>query len=142
MRAQVLRCPQDLSLSQIGRAGHDPVSRRHQATRHQLTLDARAEADRQVDALVMSPEARQPTVLRIDASSRLSDAHSRRLGDLVERSLLAARPGSRVLHRDRALHPIAHIRADTITGYYTPPEAMSDALRLATAVSDQVNRTR
>lgn len=78
------------------------------------------------------------TILRIDASSRSDGSHSRRLGDKIERELTARNPDARIVRRELGAAPIEHIRAATITGYYTPPEAMTAELRAATALSDKI----
>ncbi|MDX8349113.1 NAD(P)H-dependent oxidoreductase [Cognatiyoonia sp. IB215446] len=83
-------------------------------------------------------------ILRIDSSSRpaapegsLSEgSFSRAMADHISAQLLASNPDAQVLQRDLMAEPIAHITNDTIKGYYTPPEAMTDTLRNATALSD------
>ena len=76
------------------------------------------------------------TILCIDASARTAGSVSRRLGDRLEARLTAARPGARVVRRDLVAEPLPHVSAETITGYYTPADAMTDPLRRATALSD------
>jgi len=79
------------------------------------------------------------TILRIEASSRDAAAGSvsRSIGDHVEK-LLAVQPGTRILRRDLAASPIAHIAQQTIAGYYTRADQMTDELRKATAQSDEL----
>ncbi|MDX8354021.1 FMN-dependent NADH-azoreductase [Cognatiyoonia sp. IB215182] len=85
-------------------------------------------------------------ILRIDSSSRpaapegsLSEgSFSRSMADRITAQLLARSPDAQVLKRDLIAEPIAHIVDDTIKGYYTPPEAMTDTLRHATALSDEL----
>ncbi|MFQ6548309.1 FMN-dependent NADH-azoreductase [Aestuariibius sp. 2305UL40-4] len=77
-----------------------------------------------------------PHLLRIDASTRTDGSFSRTLGDRAEARWRAANPGGTVTTRtitDGSIPPIAQ---DTITGFYTPPEAITDDLRAATALSD------
>jgi FMN-dependent NADH-azoreductase len=76
------------------------------------------------------------TILRIDASSRDQGSASRTLGDHLEQSLIARIPGAQPIRRDLATEPPPHVESATIIGYYTPPEAMTDVLRQATALSD------
>lgn len=78
------------------------------------------------------------SILRIDASSRTSGSFSRDIGGDVERSLLAKHPGATIIRRDLARQHIEHIRPETIVGYYTPSEAMTDELRAATLTSDEI----
>jgi FMN-dependent NADH-azoreductase len=77
-------------------------------------------------------------ILRIDASSRTEGSYSREIGDAVVAALLAESPDASVHLRDLAREPLEHIRNETIAGYYTSAEQMSDSLRAATALSDAV----
>jgi FMN-dependent NADH-azoreductase len=77
-----------------------------------------------------------PTLLRIDSSARHAASHSRRLGDAYETRWLRQHLRGEVRRRDLAQNPLPHISDETILGYYTPPDAMTDALRRATALSD------
>ena len=79
-----------------------------------------------------------PTLLRIDASARHEGSTSRLLADDVERAWLQRHPQGTVVRRDLAQSPVPHIESLTIEGYYTAPEAMTPALRQATALSDQL----
>ncbi len=82
-------------------------------------------------------------ILRLDASARpgpnLAGAEqasfSRALGDAVLKGLVAhgARLGA---ERDLGGNPLPAIADATIKGFYAPTEAMTDALRAATALSD------
>ena len=78
------------------------------------------------------------SLLRIDASARVTDSHSRRLGDNFEYAWVAAGPARTVIRRDLVLHPVAQIHDTTITGFYTPPDKLTEALRKATALSDML----
>lgn len=85
-------------------------------------------------------------ILRVDSSSRPTapegsaseGSFSRAMADHITAQLLARSPDAQVLQRDLIAEPIAHIADDTIKGYYTPPEAMRDTLRRATALSDEL----
>lgn len=77
-------------------------------------------------------------ILRVDASARTQDLVSRTLGDHLERRLVARMPDARIVRRDLAANPLPHIESNTIAGYYTPPDQMTDALRRATALSDEL----
>lgn len=78
------------------------------------------------------------TLLRIDASARTDGSHSRTLADAVQAEWLKAHPGGEVIRRDLARQTVDPVTDTTIKGYYTPPEAMTDALRQATAQSDEL----
>ncbi len=77
-------------------------------------------------------------LLRVDSSARLAGSRSRELGDLFEASWLARFPHTRIVRRELATDPLPHIAAETIQGYYTPAEQMTDRLREATALSDKL----
>lgn len=77
-----------------------------------------------------------PVLLRLDASARQEGSVSRQLGDHLENRLRLAKPDLRILRRDLASLP--HITEATIAGYYTPTDQMTDALRTATALSDEL----
>jgi FMN-dependent NADH-azoreductase len=75
-------------------------------------------------------------LLRIDASSRVEGSHSRRLADAVQAEWKKRHPGGQVVRRD--LSRLPHIQAQTIAGYYTPPDQMTPELKQATALSDEL----
>ncbi|MEO1054552.1 MAG: NAD(P)H-dependent oxidoreductase [Bacteroidota bacterium] len=77
-------------------------------------------------------------LLRIDASSRMTESHSRKLADEFEKTWLAANPDGEVIHRDVVKHPLPHIHEATITGFYTPIDQHDDTLKQAVALSDEV----
>jgi FMN-dependent NADH-azoreductase len=79
-----------------------------------------------------------PSLLRIDASSRLSGSHSRALADAFEAAWSARFPGGMVVKRDLATKPIAHIQEATIAGFYTPPASLDEMLKRAVALSDEL----
>lgn len=78
------------------------------------------------------------TILRIDASSRVESSLSRSLGDHFEQAWRERNPDDRVVRRDLAAAPVPHIAGDTIAGFYTPAEQMTESLRRATALSDRL----
>ena len=78
------------------------------------------------------------TLLRIDASARTEESHSRALADEVEAAWFKAHPDGDVLVRDLARQPVVLINNDTINGYYTAPDELTDELRQATALSDEL----
>jgi FMN-dependent NADH-azoreductase len=77
-------------------------------------------------------------ILRIDASSRRDEAHSRELANLFLSRWLAREPDAEIMQRDLAEAPVPHIASETIQGYYTPAEQMTAALKTATALSDRL----
>lgn len=85
-------------------------------------------------------------ILRIDSSSRLSAAgenaadgsYSRWLNDYVVDSLSDRSAFTQTTTRDLVATPISHVSDDTIKGYYTPTDSMTDSDRSATALSDQL----
>lgn len=79
-----------------------------------------------------------PTLLRIDTSARISDSHSRELADAIQAEWQAAHPAGHVNQRDLVSNSIGHIQNETIAGYYTPEEQMTEQLRHATAQSDEL----
>lgn len=77
-------------------------------------------------------------ILRVDSSSRVTGSQSRELGDYFETKWDAVRPDGEIVRRDLAKEPIEQIRQDTITGFYTPADGMTAALKTATALSDKL----
>ena len=77
-------------------------------------------------------------LLRLDSSPRGADSYSRRLGDAVEARAVAAHGLDTVRRRDLDKLNLPHISQTTIEGFYTPPEAMTPALRDATRLSDDL----
>lgn len=76
------------------------------------------------------------TLLRIDASARPDGSYSRQLGDRFVAAWQQKTADGHIVTRDLVASPIPHIANDTIAGYYTPPEQMTDDLRAATSLSD------
>jgi len=76
------------------------------------------------------------TLLRIDSSARLDGSHTRAIGDHAQSLWQAENPAGEIIQRNVADGTIEMIRAETITGYYTSPEAFTPELTEATALSD------
>jgi len=77
-------------------------------------------------------------ILRVDSSSRVTGSQSRALGDYFESRWKGIRPDGQIVRRDLAKEPIEQIRQNTIAGFYSPPEAMTQELKSATALSDRL----
>lgn len=80
----------------------------------------------------------QSNLLRLDASSRHDDSHSRQLGDYFVATWRRIHPLGQVVVRDLIGDPIPHISNDTIVGMFTPPDQLTEPLKTATALSDQL----
>lgn len=78
------------------------------------------------------------TLLRIDASSRVSGSRSRDLGDHLEARWRQRHPDGIVRLRDVTAEPLGHIAPATIAGFYTPTDQMTADLRSATELSDRL----
>lgn len=79
-----------------------------------------------------------PSLLRIDASSRTHGSFSRSLAETFETEWKAKHPGGAVVRRDLVDKPIGHIEQNTITGFYTPADALDVKLKKALALSDEL----
>lgn len=79
-----------------------------------------------------------PSLLRIDASSRLEGSHSRDMGDQFVQQWTSSHPGAEVITRDLIATPIPHVSEATIMGFFSPPEQLDDAGKVATALSDEL----
>jgi len=77
-------------------------------------------------------------ILRIDSSARpaSSGSRGRELADGIAACLQAKHPDAELVTRDLAGAPLPHISDETIAGFYTPPEQLSDGLKNALALSD------
>jgi FMN-dependent NADH-azoreductase len=78
------------------------------------------------------------TLLRIDASARSHGSQSRILGDAFEQAWLDVHNQGQIVRRDLAHESVAQINAETITGFYTPADEITDSLRVATQLSDRL----
>ncbi|MDD7908335.1 NAD(P)H-dependent oxidoreductase [Pseudovibrio exalbescens] len=79
-------------------------------------------------------------ILRIDSSARPGNggSRSRELADQIVKNLKAQEPDAEVVIRDLAIAPLPHISNETIAGFYTPPEQLTDDLRAALSLSDEL----
>lgn len=75
-------------------------------------------------------------LLRIDSSARRLGSHTKALGDHAEALWRAQNPDGKVVSRHVGDGSIPLISPETITGFFTPPEQITDDLRKATALSD------
>jgi FMN-dependent NADH-azoreductase len=73
-------------------------------------------------------------LLRIDVSPRGETSYSRQIGNRIETALAA----TSVIRRDLTATPTAHLDAAAITGFFSPADSLSDDLKAATALSDQI----
>lgn len=78
------------------------------------------------------------TLLRIDTSSRTNGSHSRKLADYIEIQWKSSNPKGNVIVRDLAVYDIPHIQNNTIVGFYTPEEKLTDVLKKALEVSNEL----
>lgn len=77
-------------------------------------------------------------LLRIDSSSRTTGSHSSQLADQAEAMWREANPQGRVVTRHLGSDPIPILSQETITGFFSPQETLTDDLQQATALSDQL----
>lgn len=76
---------------------------------------------------------KKKTLLRIDASLRVDDSHSRRAAGHFESCWLQTHPSASVIRRDLASDPPPHLDGETLAGFFDP-NVTSDGL----AVSDRL----
>src|SRR5215203_3188697 len=79
-----------------------------------------------------------PQLLRIDASARKADSHSRAMADAFVTEWKKRNPRGRIVLRDVAETHIPHITEQTIAGYFTPPQHHDRVLKDAVALSDEL----
>ena len=77
-------------------------------------------------------------LLRIDASPRLQESHSRKMADLFQKAWLDVHPKDELIVRDLALDPVPHIRQATIQAFYAAPDELTPDLQSALDLSDQL----
>ena len=77
-------------------------------------------------------------LLRIDSSSRTDGSHSSQLADQAEALWRKDNPQGRIVHRHLGRDPIPVLSQETITGFFSPQDTLTDNLREATALSDQL----
>ncbi|WP_209000542.1 NAD(P)H-dependent oxidoreductase [Labrenzia sp. DG1229] len=77
-------------------------------------------------------------LLRINSSSRLEGSHSAAVADACEAEFRQKHPGCRVITRNVADGSIPLIAQKTIEGFYAPQDALTDDLKAATVLSDEL----
>lgn len=77
-------------------------------------------------------------LLRINSSSRQDGSHSAAIADAFEAEYLQKHPDCRVVTRNVADGSIPFISQKTIEGFYAPQDTLTEELRSATALSDQL----
>lgn len=78
------------------------------------------------------------TLLRIDVSSRKEGSASRELADFFQEQWQKKYPNGKLVSRDLVDVSIPHISNLTIAGFYSAPEDMTEELKSATALSDEI----
>lgn len=76
------------------------------------------------------------SLLRIDSSSRTTGSHSSKLADQAEVLWRETNPNGQVIKRHLGKDPIPILSPETIEGFFTPQEAVTDVMREATNLSD------
>jgi FMN-dependent NADH-azoreductase len=77
-------------------------------------------------------------ILRIDSSSRVQGSHSREIADYFETAWLKKYPSDQITVRDLVKTALPHIADIAIAGFYTPKEQHTEAMKSATALSDEL----
>jgi FMN-dependent NADH-azoreductase len=77
-------------------------------------------------------------LLRIDSSSRTDGSHSSQLADQAEAMWREANPQGQIVRRHLGRDPIPVLSQETIMGFFSPQDMLTDDLREATALSDQL----
>jgi len=77
-------------------------------------------------------------LLRINSSSRLEGSHSAAVADVFEAEYRQKHPGCIVVTRNVADGSIPFIAQKTIEGFYAPQDTLTEELRSATALSDEL----
>ncbi|ASP35030.1 FMN-dependent NADH-azoreductase [Labrenzia sp. VG12] len=77
-------------------------------------------------------------LLRINSSSRQDGSHSAAVADVFEAEFRRKHPGCEVITRNVADGSIPFIAQETIDGFYAPQDALTEELRSATALSDEL----
>ncbi len=89
--------------------------------------------------VIKQKEMIMTNILRIDSSSRTgAESKSRLLADRVVGQIQNNNPKADIVFRDLAVAPLGHIQNKTIEAYYTPDEQMTEGLKQASAVSDEL----
>lgn len=79
-------------------------------------------------------------LLRIDSSSRITGSHSSQLADEAEAAWLSSNLGGTVVRRHLGQNPLPVLSQQTISGFFTPDDALTDEMRIATELSDTLIR--
>lgn len=77
------------------------------------------------------------SILLVTSSPRGAASHSTAVAKEFANKLQRATPGSQIVTRDLASHPLPHIDAEYTAGIYTPVEARTLEQQRAVAVSDK-----
>jgi len=78
------------------------------------------------------------TLLRIDSSSRIEGSHSSQLASQAEALWRESNPQGNVVRRHLGQDPISVLSQETIEGFFTSEDALSEEMRAATALSDRL----
>jgi len=100
--------------------------------KHTLTLNRKPETQ------IPNRRKRMKTLLVIKSSLFNGQGQSSRLADAFVERWREGHPDGRVLCRDLALEPVAHLSAEAFTGFQLEPGERSPAQHAATAVSDSL----
>ncbi|MBA8903665.1 MULTISPECIES: FMN-dependent NADH-azoreductase [unclassified Phyllobacterium] len=77
------------------------------------------------------------SILLVTSSPRGAASHSTAVAKEFANKLQRATPGSQIVTRDLASHPLPHIDAEYTAGIYTPVEARTLEQQRAVAISDK-----
>lgn len=77
------------------------------------------------------------TLLRIDASARMSESQSRRLGDTFESTWQERHSGAVVVRRDLAVNPPPHLSGEVLSGFFSG-ERDTPALGVSNEMVDEL----
>ena len=78
------------------------------------------------------------TILHINSSVRSTGSVSRQLTSEFIEKLQAAHPGSRVIERDLAAHPVPHLTETMMGAYFTAPEQRTSEQAQTVKLSDEL----
>jgi len=78
------------------------------------------------------------TILHINSSVRSTGSVSRQLTSEFIKKLQAASPGSRVIERDLAKHPVPHLTETMMGAYFTAPEQRTSEQAQTVKLSDEL----
>ena len=78
------------------------------------------------------------TILHINSSVRSTGSVSRQLTSEFIEKLQAANPGSRVIERDLAVHPVPHLNETMMGAYFTAPEQRTPEQTQTVKLSDEL----